>query len=275
MTSRRHWPGILASISLFASSGALVEPLHGAASNAECDNIEHRIAQGDSVNAKVLGGATPLHVAAALGCITTVELLTDRGADVNAMDNNGATPLHWAATKVHLNVPELLIAKGANVNAKSTNGSTPLHSAALNGHVDVAELLIAKGVDVNAKDLRGLTPLDFAVANGHDNIVKLLIAKGTNDAKDLKESGAPDGPALETVRARLEMAIVAYAAERDLADVFGHENMARVARETPWLALHMVAIASGAARPAVKAPARYQELVDNVWFARDFFSENY
>lgn len=88
-----------------------------------------------------ISGCTPLHWAAHNGLCRDVELLLGSGADVNAMDNYHETPLHMAARSGYTDICDLLLDFGADSKIPNKNEKTPLLIAALSGHAEICDLL--------------------------------------------------------------------------------------------------------------------------------------
>ena len=150
--------------------------LTDAAENADTEAVRALLAQGTSVNAAELDGATALHWASYRDDVDSADLLIRAGANVNATNDLGATPLWTAGLNGSAAMVRRLLEAGANPNAALLLGETPVMVASRSGNPLVIEQLLAKGADVNARAARGQTALMWAVAQKHADVVAVLIA---------------------------------------------------------------------------------------------------
>jgi hypothetical protein len=128
--------------------------------------------------------------AAASGNYEEVEILIAQGASIEAKDINGATPLSWAAGQGYENVCELLIGSKASIESKSNGGTTPLICAAAMNRDAACRLLIANKASIEAKDSNGWTPLMFAACYGYESVCGFLIDVQLEEARKNKAAVA-------------------------------------------------------------------------------------
>jgi len=157
---------------------------------------EHpELANGESVRAGVLAGATPLHWAAHRNQVPLCARLVELGADVNARRARWwRTPLAWGADAGSNEAVTFLLEHGADVNGDAYGHTTALHAAAqggsTNGQQDpdayrhTAQILIRHGVDVDRRATGdgGQTALGDAVRVGNRAVTELLRSCGALEA---------------------------------------------------------------------------------------------
>jgi ankyrin repeat protein len=124
--------------------------------------------------------------AAMSGNFEEVERLIAQGASVEAKDIDGATPLSWAAGQGYEDVCKLLIGSKASIESKSNRGSTPLICAAAMGLDAVCRLLIIKKASIDVKDNEGCTALSWAASRGGDAVCNLLIDVRLGEVRENK-----------------------------------------------------------------------------------------
>jgi len=126
----------------------------------------------------------PLNGAISRKDVDDVRMIVDAGCSLDHKDEKGKTPLISAVSVGHFDIVTILLAAGVDVNAKAKNGMTALMAGCENAEVDadqrrkIVGLLLAKGADVNHKDAEGRTALSLAKANGFKDIVLLLRQHG-------------------------------------------------------------------------------------------------
>ncbi len=157
--------------------------------------IDLLLANGASIEARDVDGATPLIRAAGVGNLDAVKVLLDRGANLEAKDGNGRTALISAACEcASIDMPEtvdvlkLLVAKKAHVNAKDKEGETALMAAAGSGETSNVLFLLDSRAQIDAKGHDGNTALMLAAAAGPYNAVRAL--ETTDAVKLLLSRGA-------------------------------------------------------------------------------------
>ena len=148
--------------------------------------------QPQTINRRVIGGATPLMYAALYGDEPAVRLLFERGADPNIANEAGATALMWAVDDSRITT--LLLDRGANVNAMTPEGHTALSIAAARlGAMRVVKTLLNRGASPSPEAPRGpslsvsrpTVPLAQAASAGSEPVFRMLVERGA----DLKVAG--------------------------------------------------------------------------------------
>ena len=162
----------------------------------------------------------PLAYAAAYGNLEIVKLLTEAGADLNGQVAYGDPPLIKADEHENDDITEYLIRQGANVNLPNVYGVTPFIGLCGQGKLELVKLAAKHGGDANAKfdatlgegtGKKNFSAFEAAVAYGHRDVVEFLLSAGADlSARDYKG------------RTALE-----------LAELNGHEDVARILRKHP------------------------------------------
>ncbi|CAN0143410.1 unnamed protein product [Scytosiphon promiscuus] len=133
------------------------------------DCLNNRDAEGNSLLAKVAGGAGP---------VSLVRVVLKWGADVNSANNRGETALRLAMSKRNVEVIDLLVNNPAIRLNAGEPGKSFLHEAAALGLHHLTAQLVSKGLDVNGVDPEnGWTPVHYACKNGRDELARLLTSR--------------------------------------------------------------------------------------------------
>ena len=130
-------------------------------------------------------GQTPLHAAASNGATNAIQVLVAQGASLEArMITRGEMPLHVAAREGQLSAVALLIELGADTATRDLNyEQTALHFAVRSGSLAVVHYLVQAGTPLDAVNDNGATALDLAYSNGNTNVVQYLESVGAKSAR--------------------------------------------------------------------------------------------
>lgn len=168
--------GIMVGMVLVLTS--CVSMAHMYAEQGDVAEVQARIADGVSPDARNSRGRTLLHIAAENRQMALVEyLVLDAGADVNATlpeESGEITPLRFAIGNQDYQMVQFLLENGASPSLANAGGWTPFMTAARVGNRDIMELLLEYGADIHARTEAGETALRVASNNGWTDIVVWL-----------------------------------------------------------------------------------------------------
>lgn len=155
-------------------------------------------------------------LAVEIGHRPTVELVASWGVDMTQV---ASVVLCWAVSTEGRRRIQWAVELGADVNRRSDEGDTPLEMAVLwdgqmaQGAEDPqfpwTELILQFGADLEAEGKNFQTPLSAAAALGYREAVEFLIARG----------------------AQVSVADIDGDSPRDLADEYGHHELAEILLE--------------------------------------------
>jgi len=155
------------------------ENIASAARDANWDQVQSFLQQGEDVNTPLNDGSTALIWTTYHDNLGMIQRLLDAGANVNTYNRYGISALYNAALNASSEAVALLVDHGADIGATQRSGETPLMTAVYTGDVEVVRTLIQYGADVNqAESFLGQTPLMWAASKNYYDIVELLLENG-------------------------------------------------------------------------------------------------
>ncbi|ETV89415.1 hypothetical protein, variant 1 [Aphanomyces astaci] len=129
--------------------------------DADMDDVQARLTNGETPNMRDSLRRTSLHLATDRGDTAMLALLCDFLGDIEARDAKGNTPLHIACFRGHVGCVKFLLESASEVHVVNADGESVVHAAASGGSLPCLRLVLEYGASPLDRNHDGETAYDM------------------------------------------------------------------------------------------------------------------